>query len=62
MAVIRRGVNSGKVIEEGFAGKFKRWRYSEKMNGFHNIYRKTTIFTIYFSILDSEGKSGISFI
>ena len=30
----RRGVNDRKVIEGAFAGKFKRWHHSKKMNGF----------------------------
>ena len=32
--VIRRGLNSRKVIDEKFAEKFKRWRHNKKMNGF----------------------------
>ena len=34
----------------------------QKDEWFHNIYRKSTIFTIWFSTRDSVGKSGISFI
>ena len=44
--VIRRGVNGGKVIEETFAGKFKRWLHSKRMNGFIIYTEKITIFTI----------------
>ena len=32
--VIRRGINSGKVIKGTFTGKFKRWHHNKKMNGF----------------------------
>ena len=32
--IIKRGVNDEEVIEETFAGKFKRWRHNKKMNGF----------------------------
>ena len=66
LAFVRRGVNGGKVIEEGFTGRLKRWRHNKKIKyiqlQFQNIYRKITIFTILFSVLDSEGKSEISFI
>ena len=34
----------------------------QKDEWFHNIHRKITIFTIWFSTLDSVGKSGILFI
>ena len=44
--VIRRDVNSGNVIEETLAGKFKRWHDSKKMNGFIIYTEIIIIFTI----------------